>query len=262
MLQKSEKGVYNRLSRRQVLKALGILSLVGGLTGCSSLLKDQTLRSSNTQRFIPLSKEQRLAQAFANLDKKLLHKAMKQMKKSLKTYKGGGSVRTAVKEAREVLKELFTHFNNIGLTIALQENAPTALAAYSELPNEAINFLRDADITESEIQELRSRVQMARNELLPKASNLHLGQMMNNIIAQLKMIESYQASSTMVPVDFWKWVRCAGSALVTIGTGVATAAACASCAAEPTKLSCVGCAGGAIATLGAAALTAAECLGS
>ncbi len=81
MLQNPERVGYNRLSRRQVLKAMGILSLVGGLTGCSSLLKDQTLRSNNTQRVIPLSKEQRLAQAFAKLDKKLSREAAKVLKK-------------------------------------------------------------------------------------------------------------------------------------------------------------------------------------
>nr|BAL59730.1 hypothetical protein HGMM_OP4C366 [Candidatus Acetothermum autotrophicum] len=268
MLHKLARISYNKLSRRQVLRGLGVgmgMVAVGTLTGCTSGLVKR-LETPGSKMAI-LSKEDRLAQAFAKLNKKLLKEAMDEMKAILKAHKRRAiTERTAISRTRKVVEQVFDHYNRIGLTSALEENAYAALQAYTGLEPDVISYLRSAEVTEDKIQELRSRVQRARDELLPKASNLHLDQMMSNIITQLQMIESHQAASTTAlkfeQLDFWKWVRCVGSALVTIGTGIATVAACASCASKPEPLSCAGCAGGALATLGAAALTAAECAGS
>jgi len=209
------------------------------------------------------SKEDQLAKAFAKLNMKLLRKAANEMKAILRAYrKRKMTVRTAISKTRKIVEQVFAHYNSVGLTAALEANAYAALQAYPGLYPEVIDYLRDANLTEDEIQKVRDLCQRAQDELLPRASSLNLTKMMNDIVARLKMAESYQVSSTMVPFDFWRWLRCIGSALVTIGAGVAAGISCSACAAEPTKVSCIGCAGAAIGTLGAAALTAAECSGN
>jgi hypothetical protein len=266
MLQNLRKSGYNRLSRRQVLKILGVGIggvAVGILGGCTSGLWGNLTNTNSSYRMTALSrKADQLAQAFAKLNMKLLGEAANEMKVILKAYrKREMAARTAISKTRKIAERVFAHYNSVGLTAALEANAYAALQAYPGLYPEVISYLRDADLTEDEIQKVRDLCQRARDELLPRASSLNLTQMMNDIVARLKMAESYQASSTMVPLDFWRWLRCGGSVLVTISAGIAAGLTCSACAAEPTKVSCLGCAGAAIGTLGAAALAAAECSG-
>ncbi len=189
------------------------------------------------------------------------------MKAILKTYKRKGerkeTARTAILQTCKIVERVFAHYNSIGLTAALEENAYAALQAYSGLYPEVIDYLRGADVTEDEIQKVRDLCQRARDELLLRAStsSLNLTHIMNNIIAQLKMAESLPASSAIVPLGILKFLACAGSIAVTVGTAVATVGACVGCVGNPNLPDCLGCAGGILATVGAAALTAAACAG-
>jgi hypothetical protein len=206
-------------------------------------------------------KADQLAQAFAKLNMKLLGEAANEMKVILKAYrKREMAARTAISKTRKIAERVFAHYNSVGLTAALEANAYAALQAYPGLYPEVISYLRDADLTEDEIQKVRDLCQRARDELLPRASSLNLTQMMSGIITQLKMIESYQASSTMVPLDLnWLSLGCIGAIVGTIGAAVATVGACIGCAQNPNLAGCLGCAGGVLATIGGAIVIAAEC---
>lgn len=80
MLQKSESVKYNRLSRRQVLKALGVVFVVSELTGgCTSLISSSSTNINKTA-MIALSSQsnikKRFQQAAGKLQKELVDKVV------------------------------------------------------------------------------------------------------------------------------------------------------------------------------------------
>lgn len=256
MLQKSEKVGYNKLSRRRVLKVLGVFSLVGGLTGCSSLLSP-TIKSSNTHKVVPLSKEQQLANAFARANKKLLKEAAKTIRKIKRDYERDGNHYLAISRTRRVLEQVFDHYNSIGLTAALDSyTIRSALEAYNDLDPHLIQALRDEGFTEEEIQQGRDFVLQAKERLLPIASTLHASQIMANVIAKMKR-EEEQFRPLSVIYDFQMlsrdWIGCLKAALNLFANSVALVAACGACAAPnpTTPIDCYLCAAAAASYLAA-----------
>jgi hypothetical protein len=253
MLQKPEQVGYNGVSRRQILKALGVgmgTITVGTLMGCTSLV-DRVARSSNgTERFIPLSKEQQLANAFAKADKKSLKKAAKALKKIQDDYKQDGDLYSSISRARKVLERVFNHYNSIGLTNALEAyTVRLALETYNDLDPETIQALRDEGLTEEEIQQSHSLVLQARERLLPIASTLHVPQILDDIITKMKRAEKKRKKSQslstihdlkMVPAA--QWVSCIMSIFQLIAASILLAAACSACPTPTAPLSCYLCA--------------------
>lgn len=256
MLQKPEKGGYNRLSRRQVLKVLGVFSLVGGLPGCSSLLSP-TIKSNNIHKVVPLSKEQLLANAFARVNKKLLKEAVKTIREIKRDYERDGNHYSAISRTRRVVEQVFDHYNSIGLTAALDSyTISSLLEAYNDLDPYLIRALRDEGFTREEIQESRDLVLQAKEHLLPIASTLRMSQIMADIIAKMKRKEEQlRHLSTIYGFETLgrNWLNCLRAALNLLAMSGAVVLSCSACAAPTptTPVECYACAIAVVAYLSA-----------
>jgi hypothetical protein len=157
--------------------------------GCTLVDRGQGVQNG-TERFIPLSKEQQLANAFAKADKKLLKEAAKALKKIRDDYKQDGDLYSSISRARRVLERVFNHSNSIGLTSALEAyTVRLALESCNGLDPQLTQALRDEGFTEGEIQESDNLVLQARERLLPVASTLHVPQILADIITKMKKAE-------------------------------------------------------------------------
>lgn len=133
MLQKPDMGGYNKLSRRAVLKALGIGWVASGVTGCALFFKDNPTVVQNEPKFAALSQEQQLIDVFLKADQKLLKKTVEKLKgvsQALNTVlqnKGKNvpaGLASQVLAANDTAKEMLDHFDQIGLSVELDQMVP------------------------------------------------------------------------------------------------------------------------------------------
>lgn len=177
MLQKSESVKYNRLSRRQILKALGIGWVASSVTGCALFFKDNPTVVQNEPKFAALSEEQQLVNVFSKADQKLLKKTVKKLKgvsQALNTVlqnKGKNVPRglaSQVLAANDTAKEVLDHFDQIGLSAELDQIVPEIvhsspsyvipMNAFSDsslrgqFHDQAMRFLEEAGVSKKKIE--------------------------------------------------------------------------------------------------------------
>jgi hypothetical protein len=239
MLQKLEKGSYNKLSRRQVLKALGVMFAVGELTGCTSLLgPNSKSNSSYDAKQLALSKEDRLVKAFAKIDKRFLKQSFQQIKEIQRSYtKGKIDAQLALKNLRQITEQVFVHYDAIGLIGAIDEtfSVRSILETQTEFNPALIQAIMDEGrFTQEEFQQIRGLYQEAREKLLPIASELTLRKLMARIVNKLRQLEETAYSLNAVPPlrlepMMPQALVCAHAVISASGWGGIVAIACFSC---------------------------------
>lgn len=150
MLQKPEKGGYNQLSRRQVLKTLGYgvgAVALGVLTGCTTLVK-----SEPPYRF----KEKFTTLNAAALDQNRLRQAVQRIKpavKALNAWRKNGQMPTGVlaklRIARNAALDIFAHLDEARVSKEIDAQLPTIVSKnHIKLSEEYISLI------EPELQEM------------------------------------------------------------------------------------------------------------
>jgi len=240
MLQRPETIGYKRISRRQVLKVFGAMLAVGGLTGCTSLLSSNPKSdSSYGVKQLALSKEDRLAKAFAKVDKRFLKQSFQQIKEIQQSYKRGNiDARLALKKLRQLTEQVFDHYDTIGLIDAIDEtfSVRSILETQTEFNPALIQAIIDkGEFTQEEFQQIRSLYQEAREKLLPIASDLTLRKLMARIVNRLRQLEqaSYSlnaAPSLRLEPMAPKWLVCLYAVLSASGWAAIVAVTCFNCA--------------------------------
>lgn len=141
MLQKPKKAVYNRLSRRQVLRVFGVgmgAMAVGAVSGCTTYLNrigkiDQTGAGGS----IPLSTTAlfpKTYRAMKSLNKHYLYEKtqkLKQIVRSLKKIQGDPTILTS--EAHRIGHVIVDHWSTSGVLLALDQDLRELLLARPEL---------------------------------------------------------------------------------------------------------------------------------
>ncbi len=145
---------------------------------------------------------------------------------------------SSISRTSKVLKQLFDHYNSIGLTEALEAyTVRVALENYNDdLYYQIAQALQDEGLTRKEIEQGHNLVRKARDRLLPIAATLHVPQTLSNIIAKMKRLElQLQAlraisSSKVVPqANQANWLDCLSAAFLLGVVAKNIAIVCAGC---------------------------------
>lgn len=233
MLQKSEKGGYNQLGRRQVLKALGAgigMIAMGTLTGCTSSLV-RKLENSGSKMTALSSEEEQLLSAIARLDFQLLKGAKEEILSAIGTYQISPQALSRVYPA---LKQVTDHFYEVGLVDAIEREWWKVQEAFQdygeEVLTQVIDELRRSGIPQEKLTEYWRAIPSEIIEFYPVRGEVHksfgtLVQIMEDLVNQ----DSIALSSG--------WADCfmevLAATLLIVWISEPALAACAACAAAP-----------------------------
>lgn len=251
MLQKSESVKYNRLSRRQVLKVLGVVFAVSELTGCASLLGPNS-KSDSPYELAPSSKD-RLTKAFARIDKQFLRQSFRQVREIQRAYmKGEIEVPLVFKKLRQINEQVFTHYDSIDLIGAIDEafTVRFILETQKDFNSALLQAIADEGrFTQEEVQQIRGLYQEAREKLLPRASDLNLRKLKEEVLNRLRQLEQATHPQNIAPSFklepmMPRWLTCILAVASASGWAALAGTVCAKCAAVvvPEPASCTACA--------------------
>lgn len=247
-----------KVSRRRMVKAMGAgagLLTIGGMTGCTQLISGTNQGVSLDQNPVWATMENSVKER----DLRQLQNAKKDAFKAIQFYKEG-KAKQALKFAGKSLRDLFRYWDNIGVSSMREGDIRIALREFKGLEPEVIEELKANGVTDRTIHRIKSIAFTSRKQLLSE-HELNVNDIEQASTEALELLSNRTAdgieSDTVLGQGL---LGCIGTALATIGTGVATTGACLGCVGpDPTKVSCLGCYGGAIATTGGLVLTADQC---
>jgi hypothetical protein len=142
MLQNLEKVGYNRLSRRQVLKALGVVFVVSELTsGCTSLTSSPTSVNKTGPAMMALSSSQRdikkrFQQAAGSLQKELVDRVVLDWKKLWQS--SPQELQQAFRTANDSTLVLLKHLEDIDMIGSLE----AMIDLYPQIPTQEGKILK------------------------------------------------------------------------------------------------------------------------